>query len=203
MLLLSRRAFLSCEKRNVSFLSIRENILTHTIALTFFSITFLDIYSYTWNLLHGEDQNSLLKSTKWWRTFNNLRMTSKLKSVPCWPVLGNICVILVARGFPGSLVRAEIAGRKLLTEARGHWGQTALGTPCCWCSGSERLVSTKRTAARQTQFNRDSQCSVEQHGNTVVIYLMCRLPCRCRLWTLWTCTEPAAARAPETQLSPE
>lgn len=125
-----------------------------------------------------------------------------MEQIPCWPVLGNICVILVVRGFRGVVVRGLTAGRELLTEVTDHWGQTALWETCCWRSGSEQLVSTKRTAVHEKQLNRVSQtlCGTKQ---SMVDQSMCCLPCRWHWWNPWTCTEPAAARELRTQLSPE
>lgn len=123
-------------------------------------------------------------------------------------MLGNICVILVVRGFPGVVVREATAGRKLLTEVTDHRGQTALGEPWCWRSGSERLVSTRRTAVhKHSSTVSQTSCGTAQKKPVIEdvsdLNKMWRLPCRWHWWTPWTCTEPAAAREPRTQLSPE
>lgn len=92
---------------------------------------------------------------QWHLGREKISMTREI--IPCWPVLGNMCVILAVTGLPGVDLRGVTAEKKLPTGEANHWEQTAPEEPCCWHSGSELLVSTKRTAFHKTQWNTVSQ----------------------------------------------
>lgn len=114
-------------------------------------------------------------------------------------MLGRICLILAVKGFPGVAVKAATAGRKPPAEAGGRWAQTGLEEPSCWRSSSEPPGSVERRPVHQS--------TVQQSESHTGYRWRCHdlphcSPCHRRWWTLWTCSEPAAATEPQTQTSP-
>lgn len=118
----------------------------------------------------------------------------------CWPELVNICAIVVVKVVPGEVLMGVKTRKEPLTEASGHWEQTAVRESWRWCSGSQRLVSAKSAAVSEAQVNTITHC-VGQHTNSGLNETY--LPCRCHLWTPRSRTKRAAATRPKTQLSPE